>query len=72
MTQDELDALPQTGGYEVRREVRDGKNVEYVAERAMIALYQPENEECYVVDSFGHRWMLGWHDGQRYKRALAI
>lgn len=70
MTQDELDKLPQMGGWRVVQEIRDGKKVEFIAEGELFALHHPADEDIVVSDYLGRRWMLGWHDGIRYKRAL--
>lgn len=34
-------------------------------------LYQPEGEPTSVTDEKGNDWLIGWHNGVRYKRRLS-
>jgi hypothetical protein len=70
MTQDELDALPETGGIGQREEIIDGKRVVVPTMLSALCLYQNPDEPAFVIGNDGRRWMIGWADGVRYKTRL--
>ena len=70
MTQAELDALPEDGTFAYTTEVRDGQTVRVPRFQSVGALYQPPDEPCLVTDTEGQRWILGYAQGQRWKRRL--
>ena len=70
MTLEELDALPETGGFEQREELRDGKKVIIPVALEAFALYQGPDDPACVIDEHGVRWLIGWANGVRYKSRI--
>lgn len=71
MTQDELDALPETGVWGAREEVRDGKTVRVPVLDDVGPLWHGDGDDAIisVTDLDGQNWLIGWAaDGKRYKR----
>lgn len=70
MTQEELDALPETGGYGRETRIIDGHSVFVPVAQKAFALWAKEDEPTSATDIHGQRWLLGWHDGIRYKSRM--
>jgi len=70
MTHEELDALPETGGFGYREEIRDGIKTRIPVMNPAFALWQKPDEPVSVLDSEGRRWMIGWANGIKYKRRM--
>jgi hypothetical protein len=70
VTHEELDALPEVGGFGQREEMRDGRKVTIpVAERSF-ALFHGPDDPLSVEDRNGSVWMVGWAGGVRYKQRV--
>lgn len=68
MTQAELDALPEMGGFDIEERVIDGVVRRVPVARPVAVLWAEDNEPNSVIDSNGVRWRLGWYDGVRWKQ----
>lgn len=64
MTQAELDALPECGGFDAVE--RDGKIIP--VPRPNFAFWVGDDETFSVIDNQGRNWMIGWANGKRWKR----
>lgn len=67
MTQAELDALPEMGGFDVVEKIINGMRIRVPVARPVRALWTADDEPCAVIDSHGCQWRIGWADGVRWK-----
>ncbi len=68
MTQKDLDALPECGGFALE-DVPGKPGFKYPVMRENFVLaWRSEQEEVWVKDEMGVIWDIGWHEGVRYKR----
>jgi len=73
MTQEELDALPETGRFSMVEEVIDGQLVRRPVLHDVGVLWHGDGDDAIisVTDIYGRRWMLGYGpDGVYYKRRM--
>ena len=66
MTNEELDSIPEMGGFGCREEIRDGKRVRIPVAALAFALFDPVQ----YLDRHGHRWLVGTYRSQTYKSRL--
>lgn len=69
MTQDELDALPEInlGGFRSQLRIIDGQEVIVSIAEPMVVLFNKEHDPLDILDRHGIRYIVGWHNGVRYK-----
>lgn len=69
MTQDELDALPETGAIGQQKVTRDGQCVT-VPTLSAVALYHGPDDPMLIHDRHGVAWSVGQAGGVRFKRKI--
>jgi hypothetical protein len=72
MTQAELDALPEDGGFGQEERVIDGRTVRVPVVETVGALFSREGEPGVVTDLHGRCWRVGWANGVRYKQRVML
>lgn len=67
MTQAELDALPECGGFDLED---IGNGMQRPVPRPSFALYTEDQDPCMVTDEHGQDWMIGRAHGRLWKRRI--
>ena len=66
ITPEELQALPENGGFDTVEKIRDGKKIRSYSMKPAFVL----SDTGIVKDNEGSVWLVGYHDGTRYKSRL--